>query len=224
MKPKVSEHGVKRRLSSWKSYDHECTLHLFNCHMYLWNMIELDCDSCSWYGHNCANSSIDQASFGVNVLPQHYNACKPAVLLQSLFQKLLSPLHSVSTHFGQCSNIHESRVCPWIVWSLTFLARYFQMACLTLHSPGSRLSLGCTLLCLKTPLLELVQVASRKLTGLGTVTILTCHTLKYWSLENLPKAKLPVLQLLTALPQKGFTFLFLKSPFHLHQRHQLLLL
>ena len=39
------------------------------------------------------------------------------------------------------------------------------MVCLMLHSPGSRLSLGCTLLLLKTPLLELVQVASRKSTS-----------------------------------------------------------
>ena len=70
------------------------------------------------------------------------------------------------------------------------------MACLMLHSPGSRLSLGCTLLLLKTPLLELVQVASRKSTGLGAVTIVTCLTLKYRSLENMPSAKLPVLHLL----------------------------
>ena len=97
------------------------------------------------------------------------------------------------------------------------------MACLMLHSPGSRLSLGCTLLLLKTPLLELVQVASRKLTGLGAVTVVTCLTLKYRSLENMPSAKLPVLQLLTALPPKKFAFLCLKSPLHLHQRLQLLL-
>ena len=62
--------------------------------------------------------------------------------------------------------IHKRRFCLWIVRSLTFLARYFQMACHMLHSPESRLSLGCTLLLLKTPLLELVQVASRKTTGL----------------------------------------------------------
>ena len=115
--------------------------------------------------------------------------------------------------------VHQ-RVCLWIVRSLTFLARYFQMACLMLHSPGSRLSLGCTLLLLKTPLLELVQVASRKLTGLGAVTVVTCLTLKYRSLENMP---IPVLQLLTALPPKKFAFFCLKSLLHLHQRLQLLL-
>ena len=36
-------------------------------------------------------------------------------------------------------------------------------------------------------------------------------------------AKLPVLQLLTALPTKKIAFLCLKSPLHLHQRLQLLL-
>ena len=106
---------------------------------------------------------------------------------------------------------------------LTFLARCFQMPCLMLHSPGSRLSLGCTLLLLKTPLLELVQVASRKSTVLGAVTVVICLTLKYRSLENMPSAKLPVLQLFTALPPKKFAFLCLKSPLHLHQRLQLLL-
>ena len=92
-----------------------------------------------------------------------------------------------------------------------------------MSSPRSRLSLDCTLLLLKTPLLELVQVVSRKLTGLGAVTVVTCLTLKYWSLENMPSAKLPVLQLLTALLPKNFAFLCLKSPLHLHQRLQLLL-
>ena len=86
------------------------------------------------------------------------------------------------------------------------------MAYLMLHSPGSRLSLGCTLLLLKTPLLELVQVASRKSTGLGAVTVVTCLTLKYRSLENMPSAKLPVLQLLTALhPKKNCISLPKKS-------------
>ena len=83
---------------------------------------------------------------------------------------------------------------------------------------------GCTLLLLKTPLLELVQVASRKLTGLGAATVVTCLTLKNRSLENMPSAMLPVLQLLTALPPKIFAFLCLKSLLHLHPRLQLLLM
>ena len=58
------------------------------------------------------------------------------------------------------------------------------MACHMLHSPGSRLSLDCTLLLLKTPLLELMQVASRKSTGLGAATVVTCLTLKCRSLKK----------------------------------------
>ena len=76
------------------------------------------------------------------------------------------------------------------------------MACHMLLSTGSRLSLGCTLLLLNIPQLELVRVATRKSTGLGAVTVVTCLTFKYRSIENMPSAKSPVLQLLMALPPK----------------------
>ena len=52
---------------------------------------------------------------------------------------------------------------------------------------------------------------------------MTCLTLKFRSLENMPSAELPVLQLLTALSPKRFAFLCIKSPLHFHQRLQLLL-
>ena len=94
---------------------------------------------------------------------------------------------------------------------------------LMMYSPGSRLSLDCTLMLLKTPLLESVQVASRKLTGLGAVTVVTCITLKYWSFENMSSAKPLLLQVLTALPPNRFALLCLKGLFHHHPRLRLLL-